>query len=194
MLCSVRPTFGPEAVVTQRTAKRRLHRPEDDSLEFERDAVRTMRLVRILIYCIFGILAVVGVLLVLGVAAGVAFGGHAASGVGSDQHADLKAGEALHASTEAGTTGDVTILNVEQDATSLTVTAKVQGMAGTPPGAWQVYLWGDTRAPMTAQQISSDKGGEVVRASVELPPGSAAEFVQFNPDSSHGDLYFDVPR
>jgi hypothetical protein len=34
----------------------------------------------------------------------------------------------------------------------------------------------------------------VVRASAEIPPGSSAEFVQFNPDGSHGDLYFDVPK
>ncbi|MGH2633202.1 MAG: hypothetical protein ACRDG3_07315 [Tepidiformaceae bacterium] len=155
-----------------------------------------MRLFRVLTYCVFGVLAAVGVLLVVGVAASFAFGGHLSASAGSDQHADLKAGAALHASTEAGTSGDVTILSVQQDAASISVTAKVKGMDGaaTLPNTWQVYLWGDTRAPMTAQQLSSSKDGTVIRASAEIPPGSAAEFVQFNPDASHGDLYFDVPK
>jgi len=182
--------------VTQQTAKRRIQRPERHSPEFERDAMRTMRLFRFLMYGVFGILALMGVLLVFGVVASFAFGGHAGVSAGSDQHADLKAGAALHASTEAGLSGDVKILSVQQDATSIAITASVKGMGDTAalPNTWQVYLWGDTRAPMTTQQVSSNKDSVVVRASVEIPPGSAAEFVQFNPDSSHGDLYFDVPK
>lgn len=182
--------------MTQQTAKRRLRRPESHSPEFEREAVRTMRLFRVLMYIVFGVLALVCVLLVVGVVASFAFGGHSVVSAGADQHADLKAGAALHASTEAGVTGDVQILSVQRDASTMTITAKVKGMAGaaTLPNSWQVYLWGDTRAPMSAQQVSANSDGVVVRASAEIPPGSSAEFVQFNPDGSHGDLYFDVPK
>ena len=137
--------------MTQQTAKRRLRRPESHSPEFEREAVRTMRLFRVLMYIVFGVLALVCVLLVVGVVASFAFGGHSVVSAGADQHADLKAGAALHASTEAGVTGDVQILSVQRDASTMTITAKVKGMAGaaTLPNSWQVYLWGDTRAPMT---------------------------------------------
>ena len=190
MVASAMPMFGPEASVTQQTVKRR-------SPEFEHEAVRTMRLLRVFIYVVFGVFAVMGALLLLGVVASFAVGGgRVVAAPGSDQHAALKAGSTLHASTEAGLVGDVRILSVERSATAITLTARVKGMdaAAALPNAWQVYLWGDTRAPMRAQQLSSGKDGVVVRATVAIPPGSAAEFVQFNPDSSHGDLYFDVPR
>jgi hypothetical protein len=155
-----------------------------------------MRLFRVLMYGVFGILAATCVLLVIGVVASFAFGGHSAVSAGADQHAELKAGAALHASTEAGVTGDVQIVSVQRDASTMTITAKVKGMAGaaTLPNSWQVYLWGDTRAPMAAQQVSANADGVVVRASAEIPADSAPEFVQFSPDGSHGDLYFDVTK
>lgn len=165
------------------------------SPEYEKEVVRTLRLVRGLIYAGMAIVGAFALLGVLGFVVNVSRGGtRMTTSGGGDVHAPLRAGISLANTTGAGLSSRVALLTVERGAT-LTVTARAQGMDSTAtlPETWKLYFTDNTQQPMQVERLSTAGDGVTIRASLEVPPGKTVQFLHVDPDASYGDMYFDIP-
>ena len=171
------------------------------SPEYEEEVVRTLRLVRGLIY---GAMAVVGgflLLLLLGVVLSLSIGSRSsgssgpAERIGQDVHATFQPGASLSNRSGSGQLSKVTILTAERAGEGLTVTARVTGMDATAalPETWKVYFTDNTQQTMQTEVLGTTKDGTTIRATLEVPAGKSLQFLHVDPDASHGDMYFDIP-
>lgn len=172
------------------------------SPEYEQEVVRTLRLVRGLIYAAMAVVGVFALLALLGLVVNlVVFGSSSSSGPivrltnGQDVHAPLRTGSVLRNTTLAGLQTEVTILTVYRDGEALTVTARARGMdaAAAAPETWKLYFTDNTQQPMQVEVLQTAQDGVTIRASLEIPAGKALQFLHVDPDPSPGDLYFDIP-
>ena len=167
------------------------------SPEYEQEVVRTLRLVRGLIYGAMAVVGVFALLAMLGLVVNlVAVGGSGTtSTAGQDLHAPLRAGTNLGNTTEAGLHTGATILTAERAGEGLTVTARVTGMDATAalPETWKLYFTDNTQQPMQVEVLGTTKEGVTIRATLEIPAGKLLQFLHVDPDASHGDMYFDIP-
>jgi hypothetical protein len=167
--------------------------------EYEQEVVRTLRLVRGLIYAVMGIAAAFALFAVLAFVLSVTVSSSSGGSpnvrhAGIDMHAPLKAESTLGNTTESGLFAEVTIQAVRRDS-RLTVTASVRGMNATAalPETWKLYLTDNTQQPMQVEVLETTRDGVTIRASLEIPAGKTPQFLHVDPDASHGDLYFDIP-
>ena len=96
----------------------------------------------------------------------------------------------------AGLQTEVTILTVQRDGETLTVTARARGLEATAaalPETWKLYFTDNTRQPMQVEVRQTAQDGVTIRASLEIPAGKALQFLHVDPDPSPGDMYFDIP-
>lgn len=161
------------------------------STEYQHEVQKTLRLVR---WSIYGALALAGLVLFVGIAGFVMAttgGGHLSSGAGTDIHAQLRTGKVGQVTTESGQNVTATIDEVKLG-TSPAVVVTINGgePINTALDRWTLYLNDDTQLPMTGKTLGGDRYS--FTAAGELPSGKSARFVHYNPDESHGDLYFDV--
>ncbi len=168
----------------------------EHSDEFEReviDAVRelrgTVRAIKILI----GIGAALALLVLVAGLVNVFVGGGDSGGIpGNDVHAALEKGTSASVRTEAGLDVTVTITSVTVSDQRVQVGTKVRGTDG---GNWYLYLASNQRVPMQGSDSAGYTDGWKVQGyDGEIPAGERVRFVQFGPDDSRGDLYFDVNR
>lgn len=167
--------------------------------EFEREMLQTARLVR-------RVIDGVGVAVGLGLLVAIVVGGIASltgdsSSRGSDVHAPLRTGSVAQATTESGTAVRVTITNLtwsqqgegEPKAPVLTVSIKGGEPESLAADAWTLVL---ADASVLASRRLEEQQPQTYRFWLEgsLPTDSEVRFVHFNPDSSHGDIYFDVAK
>jgi hypothetical protein len=164
--------------------------------EYEQEVVRTLRLVRGIIYTVMALVGAFALFAVLAFVLSVTVSGSSgdSSGGGTDAHAPLRAGTKLGNSTAAGLFAEVTIRTVQRDS-RLTVTANVRGMNATAalPETWKLYLTDNTQQPMQVEVLETTRDGVTIRASLDIPAGKTPQFLHVDPDTSHGDLYFDIP-
>lgn len=110
---------------------------------------------------------------------------------GTDVHAPLTPGAAAETVTEAGQQVRATITEFTWKQGPV-FTARIKG--GEPrslePDAWTFVLGDGTVLALAAEAA----GPQMYRFWLEgsLPGGSSVRFIHFNPDDSHGDIYFDV--
>lgn len=161
------------------------------SPEYEREVVRTLRLVRVALTLLLGAIAVMAVLGVIGMVFSLAFGGSSSSASGTDVHAPLAPGSAVTATTEDGRSVEARILELTW-AQGPQVLVRVKG--GEPVSSeltrWYLYLDDNTRLAMTGTARAD--GTVFYTLDGTIPAGKSVRFVHFNPDDSHGDVYFDV--
>lgn len=165
------------------------------SPEYEREVISTLRLVRLVIQLgllLIGLMLVAGI---LGFAVSFATVRGASSGqvhsVGQDLHAPLRAGSSINLTTEAGLKASAAITNVTW-AQGPVVTARITSAAGAAVRLdnWLLYLDDNTRLQMTGQSLGNNEYRFALDGTI--PAGKSVRFVHFNPDESHGDIYFDV--
>lgn len=164
------------------------------SPEYEREVISTLRLVRLVIQLALlgiGIMLVLGILMAVG---GLVFA-RSTSGVihsaGQDMHAPLRNGSSISNTTEVGLRVSATIKDVSW-AQGPVVTAKIASANGATVRLdnWYLYLDDNTRLQMTGQALAN--GDYRFALDGSIPGGKNVRFVHFNPDDSHGDIYFDV--
>jgi hypothetical protein len=163
--------------------------------EAEREIIDTARLIRRVIY---GVLILLGAGLLLSVVVGLAsaFGGGTIQGRGTDIHAPLKAGATASLTTEAGAQAKVRILAVTEDATSIRILVRTTGLdpQAASPETWRMYLANNTRDPVLVEQQleTATQDPEFWLTWRRSSPSPEPLYLHFNPDSSRGDIYFDI--
>jgi hypothetical protein len=160
--------------------------------EYEREVIRTLRLVRIAVTLLLGAVAIMAILGVLGIVFGLAFGGNDGSdGRGTDVHARLTAGSAVTNTTEDGRKIEARILELTW-AQGPQVLVRIEGgePVSTELTRWYLYLDDNTRLAMTGS--TRGDGTYFFALDGTIPAGKSVQFVHFNPDDSHGDIYFDA--
>ena len=168
------------------------------SPEYEEEVVRTLRLVRGLIYAAMAVVGVFVLLALLGLVVNLVAVGSSSerSPAGQNVHAPLRTGSTLRNTTGAGLQTEVTILTAQRDGETLTVTARARGLDATTaalPETWKLYFTDNTRQPMQVEVRQTAQDGVTIRASLEIPVGKALQFLHVDPDPSPGDMYFDIP-
>lgn len=164
----------------------------EHSEEFEREVLDAVREIR---GTVRAVKIVIGVFVLLAVVAALAgavnvFGGDSGGSSGGDVHGRLTQSATVGTRTGAGQ-------NVSATITSMTwgqgpvLEVRVDGAepAKLPAEPWTFVLENGQVLALTTQG-TLDKLS--VRLEGSLPDGSKVRFVHFNPDDSHGDLYFDV--
>jgi len=168
----------------------------EHSEEFEREVLDAVRELRGTVRAVKIAIGVVVLLVLLAFVAGLVnvlvSGGDSGTdgGGGGDVHAPLKDGASLSFTTEAG-------LKVTARITSYTVTGQRvhidTDVRGTPGGTWYLYLASNQRVAMQDSDVIQTTEDRTQRGyDAEIPAGDRLQFVQFSPDDSHGDAYFDV--
>lgn len=145
-------------------------------------------------WTIYGVLAVVGLTLVAGIAGFVMAttgGTHASSSAGSDIHTQLKSGAVGHVRTESGQAVTATVETVTLGANpAIVVTISGSEPINTALDRWTLYLNDDTQVPMVGKSLGGDRYSFTFERA--LPAGKSIRSVHYNPDDSFGDMYFDV--
>jgi hypothetical protein len=109
---------------------------------------------------------------------------------GSDVHAPLRPAAKIDLTTEAGRQFVITVYSVEGGLTDPTVTVRGGDARARDEGAWTLLLDDGSQVGMTA--VPGERPDETqLRLSQPLPEGRGARFLHFDPDNSHGDMYFD---
>lgn len=160
------------------------------SPELEREVRRTLRLVRWVIYAGMGLVAL---LLVMGIAGLVfAFAGGSSSGSdGSDVHAPLRQGATLNVTTEDGRKVTATISELMwAQGPQIVVSIRGGEPVSTELDRWTLYLDDNTQLAMRGEDVGAGEYRFALDGTV--PGGKSVRFVHFNPDDSHGDMYFDA--
>ena len=161
------------------------------SPELEREVRQTLRLVRWIIYAGIGLAALFLVTGIGGLVFAFAGGGSSSGGDGSDVHTPLRQGATLEITTEAGHQVNATIRQLTwAQGPQVVVAIKGGEPVSTALDRWTLYLSDDTQLAMTGQAV----GGGEYRFALDgtIPGGRSVRFVHFNPDDSHGDMYFDA--
>ncbi len=178
-------------LVGERWSERSGHVQEHS--EFEREMLETARLVR---HVIYGVGIVIGAIVLFGIAVAVlgwTVGGSSSSG-GMDIHGALGENTAVETRTEAGKNVRATVTNLSW-AQGPVLTVRIQG--GEPESlaadAWTFVL---TDGQVLGLRRLEEQQPQTYRFWLDgsLPAGGEVRFVHFNPDSSHGDIYFDVKK
>jgi hypothetical protein len=161
------------------------------SPEYEREVIRTLRLVRIAVTLLLGAVALVAVLGVLGILFSLAFGGDSSNGGGADVHGRLTAGGVVTVTTADGRKVEARILELAW-AQGPQVLVRVKGgePVSTQLDRWYLYLDDNTRLAMDG--TARGNGTFFFALAGTIPAGKSVRFVHFNPDDSHGDIYFDA--
>jgi len=166
----------------------------EHSEEFERevlDALRelrgTVRAVKIAI----GVFVLFAVVVALAGAINV-FGGDSGGSSGGDVHGRLTQSATVGTRTEAGQDISATILSMTWvQGPVLEVRVDGADPSKLPAEPWTFVLDGGQVLALTTQGTLDRLS---VRLDGSLPSGSKVRFVRFNPDDSHGDLFFDVQQ
>jgi len=159
--------------------------------EFEREMLETARLVRHVIYGVGIAIGAFIVLMIVVAVLGMTVTG-SSSGGGADIHAVLRDKSVAETRTESGKTVRATVTNLAW-AQGPVLTVRIQG--GEPESlaadAWTFVL---TDGTVLALRRLEEQQPQTYRFWLDgsLPGGGEVRFVHFNPDSSHGDIYFDV--
>ena len=168
----------------------------EHSDEFEREVLDAVRELRGTVRAVKIVIGVVVALALLVAVAGLVnifvIGGDSgtSSNPGNDVHAALEKGSSASVTTQAGLTATANITDVTISGQHVQVGTKVRGADG---GTWYLYLATNQRIVMQGSDNIGSTGGWTVHAfDGEIPEGDRLQFVQFSPDDSHGDLYFDV--
>ncbi len=169
----------------------------EHSDEFEREVLEslheirgTIRSIKLVFALLIGIPALLALIAIAGIVINRGFSSDNATGSGVDLHAPLRQGATLGGRTEAGQQVSVTILSLTW-AQGPVLQVRLTGLKGDklPATPWTFVLTNNEVLALTSEG-SLDR--LTVRFDGSLPAGSQVRFVHFNPDESHGDLYFDV--
>ena len=167
---------------------------DDSRSEFEREVLADLRFLKRVVY---GLATAVGVAVLASVVLGViglvaSFGGGSgAAGAGMDVHAPFTPGVTIETKTESGRTVRATITEFTWGQGPV-FTARITG--GEPRSlaadAWTFVLQDGT--VLALDRLDAGPQTYVFALRGSLPGGSSVRFIHFNPDDSHGDIYFDV--
>ena len=161
------------------------------SPELEREVRRTLRLGRWVIYAGLVLVGVMIVLSVLGLVFAVSGGDSTSGSDGSDVHTPLRQGATLGVTTEAGRYVTATIKELTwAQGPQIVVAIKGGEPLSTELDRWTLYLDDNTQLAMRGEAVGSGEYRFALDGTI--PGGKAVRFVHFNPDDSHGDLYFDA--
>lgn len=168
----------------------------EHSEEFEREVLDAVRELRGTVRAVKIVIGVAVALVLMMIVAGLvnvfvsAVDGGTSSSPGNDVHTAFKEGASLSVTTEAGlkATAKITGFNVSGQQVHIETDVR-----GTKAGTWYLYLTSNQRVTMQGSDAIEVTDVGIVRGfDGEIPAGERLQFVQFSPDDSHGDLYFDV--
>ncbi|MBI5949372.1 MAG: hypothetical protein HY875_14635 [Chloroflexi bacterium] len=160
--------------------------PPQHSPGFEPEALSTAHFLRGAFITAFVIIGLIVLVSVLGVI--VSRQRNENAGAGQDVHAPLAAGTVAEADTESGRKIAVVIQSLAWEAGPV-LDVKVEGVA-VEPGAWTFVLQDGT--VLQAEATRNTDGTVHLRLPASAPATSTVRSIHFNPDSSRGDVYFDV--
>lgn len=160
--------------------------PPPHSPEYEREVLSTLRFFRGALTTALVFIGLIVLVSILG--ALLSRQRNESAGAAQDIHAPLTIGAVAETDTESGRKVAAVIEGLTWEQGPV-LDVKVEGVA-VAPGAWTFVLEDGTVLELDATRNAD--GTVHLRFPGSLPAGSKVRFVHFNPDASHGDLYFDV--
>jgi hypothetical protein len=136
-----------------------------------------------------GALIAVGLLLLLWIGYAL-LGARHRTPTGGDVHAPLVQGSSIHMTTDAGVNVTATVKGVTWGPSTKSVVVEITGSEPAATASWTLSLEDNTQLAMSNEDLGNNLYSFTF--SHALPAGRSIQSVHYNPDDSHGDIYFDV--